>query len=87
MRKLTDLRHWQAFAKEIIVWSCLKHPNVAELMGYLFNEHNDAIIVSKWMEKGTALHYVKENPLVDVRSLVCLVCSTLPWFNICTDMK
>lgn len=60
------------------MWSRLKHPNVVEFMGYSFDDHNNTILVSKWMGKGTVLHYMKENPWVDVRFMVRPVCSTLP---------
>ena len=55
------------------VWSKLWHPNVVEFVGYLTGEAGAPILVSRWMENGTALDYVKKHPDADISSLVCIL--------------
>lgn len=54
----------------MIVWSGLRHPNIVELIGYLYDEANYPMLVSKWMENGTALEYVEKCSVADVLDLV-----------------
>ena len=54
------------------VWSKLWHPNVVEFMGFLTGEAGAPVLVSRWMENGTALDYVKKHPDADISSLVCI---------------
>lgn len=60
----------QYFAREMLVWSGLRHTNVIELVGYLYDEARNPMFVSRWMDNGSALDYVKRCPTVDVFQLV-----------------
>ncbi|KAG9100172.1 hypothetical protein FS749_016035 [Ceratobasidium sp. UAMH 11750] len=51
-------------ARELYVWSRLKHNNVLELLGLALFRDQMAMI-SPWMESGALLDYIKRNPTVD----------------------
>ena len=60
-------------AKEIRVWSNLRHPNVLMFLGYALEGGDYPLLVSEWMENGNALDYVKKyGDGVDRRDLVRL---------------
>ena len=52
------------------VMSKLAHHNVIEFMGFLYDEAGFLILISRWMDCGTALEYIKQHPEVDIHSLV-----------------
>ena len=65
--------HWfpQLLEKELYVWSKLKHDNVLSLLGYCIDgDTGIPMLVSEWMENGTAWKYVESNPNADVLRLV-----------------
>ena len=53
------------------VMSKLAHHNVIEFMGFLYDETGFPVLISKWMDCGTALQYIKQHPDADIPSLVC----------------
>lgn len=55
--------------REIRVWSKLQHPNIQPLLGFVLEGEYPSLI-SEWMENGTALRYVKDQPEHDILELV-----------------
>ena len=72
MRKCFDTNSFsQLFEKEIYVWSKLKHENILDLIGYCIdNTTGTPMLVSEWMENGTAWEYMKLHPDADLLLLV-----------------
>lgn len=62
----------QLFEQEIYVWEKFEHDNIARLLGFAFNNENDPLLISPWMENGSAWHFVTkpENKDIDVYPLV-----------------
>lgn len=61
----------QLFEKEIYVWSKLRHKNILPLVGYAFDEESGCpLLISTWMERGTAWNYVQEKKDGSVLPLV-----------------
>ncbi|KAG8685325.1 hypothetical protein FRC08_013178 [Ceratobasidium sp. 394] len=55
-------------ARELYVWSRLKHKNVQELLG-LAQFRDCMAMISLWMDNGTLLEYIERYPNVDRRQL------------------
>ena len=77
---LTALISLQIFEGEVYVWSKVKHENVLQLLGYVFDEGTGyPLLISEWMPLGTAWEYVKANPnlkLLEITRLAsCLLIS------------
>ena len=70
----TDLaRTWKKMAREICVWSSLKHENVLKLHGMLYRNNNALpSLVADFMEMGTAYQFIKNCPDADLINLVGL---------------
>ena len=51
----------------------LAHPNVIEFMGFLYDKAGFLVLISKWMDYGTALQYIKQRPDADILSLVRII--------------
>ena len=61
----------QIFEKEIYVWSKLQHPNVLPLLGFAFdNDTGYPMLISEWMENGSAWEYINKTPSYDAFKLV-----------------
>ncbi|KAL5483167.1 hypothetical protein ACEPAI_8396 [Sanghuangporus weigelae] len=58
------------FEREIYVWSKLDHENILPLMGYAIDTTTGfPLLVSRWMENGSAWTYVNSHPNPDVLQL------------------
>ncbi|KAL5512633.1 hypothetical protein ACEPAG_3286 [Sanghuangporus baumii] len=58
------------FEKEVYVWSKLKHENILSLMGYAIDSMTGfPLLVSEWMENGSAWTYVNSHQDPDVLRL------------------
>lgn len=56
------------------MWSKLQHPNILSLLGYTFcDDTGFPLLISEWMEYGTARTYVKSHPSLSLREVVELV--------------
>ncbi|QRW06865.1 Tyrosine kinase catalytic domain protein [Ceratobasidium sp. AG-Ba] len=67
-------------AREIYVWSRLKHENILNLTGLaMFQE--DFSIVSPWMENGTLLQYVSRRPEVNRYNLCLQITAGLQYLH------
>ncbi|KZT50794.1 kinase-like protein [Calocera cornea HHB12733] len=55
--------------REISIWSRLRHPNILELYGFCELESSGFAMVSRWMENGSLVEYLKRYPSA----------SRLPW--------
>ncbi|KAG8687767.1 Adaptor for signal transduction, partial [Ceratobasidium sp. 394] len=51
-------------ARELYVWSRLKHDNILPLLG-LAQYRDQMAMLSPWMDNGTLLDYIERNPTVD----------------------
>ena len=61
----------RSFAREMIIWTSLKHDNVLPCLG--FAEHNNLpALVSEWMENGNIIDYLTKNDDVDRVIVVCV---------------
>ena len=70
-----DLSHPQLFQREVYVWSKLKHENVLELLGYVFcKDTGFPLLISDWMENGSAWDYVTRNKYLTISDIKRLVC-------------
>lgn len=59
--------------RELLISSRLHHPNVLGLLGYSSLQDDLPAIITKWMDNGTALEYLKnQHPEVDTLSMVSL---------------
>ncbi|KAF9445665.1 kinase-like protein, partial [Macrolepiota fuliginosa MF-IS2] len=56
----------QSYAKEVMVWAELHHPNVLPFYGifYLNKRRERVCVVSRWMDRGDLLTYLKYNPSI-----------------------
>ncbi|KAL5504702.1 hypothetical protein ACEPAH_7365 [Sanghuangporus vaninii] len=72
----------QLFEKEIYVWSKLDHENILPLMGYSIDIMTGfPLLVSRWMENGSAWTYVNSHPNPDVLRLVTGIASGLAYLH------
>lgn len=63
----------QLVEQEIYVWSKLRHPNIHSLLGFALDPVTGfPLLISKWMENGSAWMYVNSNPHCNVFKLVRL---------------
>ena len=56
--------------KEMYIWSKLNHPRILRFEGYYLEHNNYPFLVSKWMDGGTAMAYLKKNPATNLFQLV-----------------
>ncbi|KAI5119291.1 hypothetical protein M0805_008206 [Coniferiporia weirii] len=71
----------RAAAREIDIWSKLFHPNVLPLLGYIIEENSLPLLVSKYMEGGSALKYVQDHPECDVIHLITGIAKGLSYLH------
>jgi serine/threonine protein kinase len=59
----------QQLCKDVILWKRLSHPNIIPLLGASID---DTLLytVSKWMNQGTIVRYLRSNPGANRRKLV-----------------
>jgi serine/threonine protein kinase len=59
----------QAYLHELVVWKCLRHPNIVPFIGVslLF----EVSLVSEWMSGGTLSSFISQYPDHDRSALVC----------------
>ncbi|KAL5532021.1 hypothetical protein ACEPAF_5585 [Sanghuangporus sanghuang] len=70
------------FEREIYVWSKLDHENILPLMGYAIDTMTGfPLLVSRWMENGSAWAYVNSHPNPDVLRLVTGIASGLAYLH------
>ena len=64
----------------VYVWSRLRHPNVLSLLGFAFcNDTGYPMLISRWMDRGSAWKYVSEHPHLTIveRGLLVRACRNL----------
>ncbi|EJD00914.1 kinase-like protein [Fomitiporia mediterranea MF3/22] len=70
------------FEKEIYVWSKLSHPNVLPLLGYAFDQLTGCpLLVSEWMQKGSAWTCVNSKPDCNLLQLITGVAKGLAYLH------
>ena len=53
----------QGFYREAVLWGRLSHPNILKLVGVQEDtEKREFVAVSEWMERGTIMNYIRNNP-------------------------
>jgi serine/threonine protein kinase len=67
--KQTTCLSAQRFAKEVVTWKLLRHPNVVPFMGVMESEDRFGM-VSKWMKNGSINDFVKAHPEANRFTLV-----------------
>jgi serine/threonine protein kinase len=69
----------QAYLNEVIVWVCIRHPNVVPFVGVprMDEVSHDVILVSEWMSEGTVSSYFKRRPREHRGRFVCYLVSNL----------
>ncbi|KAI5120172.1 hypothetical protein M0805_008439 [Coniferiporia weirii] len=81
----------QVTAKDIYIWSKLKHPNLVRLLGFIPEAGYLPSLVSEWMENGSILGYIKRNPEYDLMHLVLGIAEGLEYLHdknvVHSDMK
>jgi serine/threonine protein kinase len=50
----------QAYLHELIMWRCLRHPNIVPFIGT--SEHFPVSLVSEWMTGGTVTAFLRGHP-------------------------
>jgi hypothetical protein len=58
----------QAYLHELVVWQCLRSPNIVPFIGT--SPRSDISLVSEWMPGGTVSAFLRDNPGHDRRALV-----------------
>lgn len=62
------------FEKEIYVWSKLRHENILPLLGFAVDQTTGyPLLVSEWMNNGSAWTYVNSHPGCDLMRLVHVI--------------
>ena len=56
----------QKMAREIRIWSSLRHPNILPLLGFVMDYEVYPALVTEWMENGTAMDYLRKHPDLDI---------------------
>jgi serine/threonine protein kinase len=65
----------QAYLHELIIWRCLRHPNIVPLIGT--SERFPVSLVSEWMSGGTVTAFLRGYPNWERSFLVS--CCVLAW--------
>jgi hypothetical protein len=54
----------QAYMNEVLVWMCLRHPNVVPFVGVPVVSHfmGDVVLISEWMSEGTISSHLQRHP-------------------------
>ncbi|PAV14648.1 WD40 domain containing protein [Pyrrhoderma noxium] len=70
------------FEKEVSVWSNLQHTNITPLLGFTFEIRTGyPLLISEWMENGSAWEYINKTPSYDAFKLVCDVAKGLAYLH------
>ncbi|KAH7338687.1 kinase-like domain-containing protein [Rhizoctonia solani] len=76
-----DHKSLKRATREIYYWSKMKHANVHELMGMILFKGQSLGMVSKWMENGNLLEYLRRAPNADRYQLSIQVASGLSYIH------
>jgi serine/threonine protein kinase len=60
----------QRFAREVLVWKRLSHPNVLPFLGVWTTHQFKFAMVSVWMPHGNVVDYVQKHPKTNRLTLV-----------------
>ena len=65
-----NIRGFQIFTDELLLWSKMDHDNVVKLRGFTI-EHGYPSFVYDWSEGGTVSEYIAEHPECEKLKIVC----------------
>ncbi|EJD07112.1 kinase-like protein [Fomitiporia mediterranea MF3/22] len=68
------------FAKELYVWSKLKHPNILPLRGFAL-EGAYPLVISEWMENGTLREYLQVHPNCNAEPMIVGIAKGLDYLH------
>ena len=51
-------------------WSRLHHTNVLPFLGYALEDGKYPLLISEWMENGTVMSYLNDNPHCNITYMV-----------------
>ncbi|KAJ7852569.1 kinase-like domain-containing protein, partial [Mycena leptocephala] len=72
----------QSFAKEVLIWRQLRHPNILFLLGINLEEFSPSFcLISPWLAQGTILEFLQTNPNHDRIRSVVEVCKGLKYLH------
>ncbi|KAJ7937894.1 kinase-like domain-containing protein, partial [Mycena leptocephala] len=72
----------QSFAKEVLIWRQLRHPNILVLQGINMDEfHPSFCLISPWLTQGTILGFLQTNPSHDRIRSVVEICEGLKYLH------
>lgn len=70
------------FEKEIYVWAKLRHNNVLPLLGFAFDPSTGyPLLVSEWMEHGSALRYIISHPKCNLTKFIFGIAEGLAYLH------
>ncbi|KIO20360.1 hypothetical protein M407DRAFT_29992 [Tulasnella calospora MUT 4182] len=74
-------RDLRLFNEEASIWHTLDHPHVLPLRGIYVCPEGFTYLVSPYMINGDLMSYLKHNPLVDRRGLLCDIASAIAYLH------
>ncbi|KAG8951509.1 hypothetical protein FRC04_006041 [Tulasnella sp. 424] len=74
-------RDLRLFNEEATIWHTLDHPHVLPLRGIYVCPAGFTYLVSPYMNNGDLMSYLKHNPLVDRRGLLCDIASAIAYLH------
>ncbi|KAG9043647.1 hypothetical protein FS837_009307 [Tulasnella sp. UAMH 9824] len=74
-------RDLRLFNEEATIWHTLDHPHVLPLRGIYVCPSGFTYLVSPYMDNGDLMSYLKHNPLVDRRGLLCDIASAIAYLH------
>ncbi|KAI5116311.1 hypothetical protein M0805_009155 [Coniferiporia weirii] len=74
-------RSVKLLAKDIYIRSKLAHPNIDPLLGFILDDSGFPSTVSKWMDNGSVLQFVKNHPDSDILHLILGIAKGLEYLH------
>ncbi|KAG8902811.1 hypothetical protein FRC01_009463 [Tulasnella sp. 417] len=74
-------RDLRLFNEEASIWQMLNHPHVLPLRGIYVCQSGFTYLVSPYMTNGDLMSYLKQNPFVDRRGLLCDIASAIAYLH------
>ncbi|EJD08127.1 kinase-like protein, partial [Fomitiporia mediterranea MF3/22] len=72
----------QSLVKEMYIWSKLEHPNILRFEGFFLGDDSYPHLVSRWMEDGTVLDYIRRHPGTDLLHIALGIAEGLNYLHL-----